>query len=88
MRCLFASPKLSRSPTSNLIKHKIEKECPEFLEAEEMGIQCPRRCSRFSSCKECSMLAQHITRKEQAENNMRVDMKRIVMKYPNIKIPL
>ena len=68
----------------NLVKKKPEWELPKFLEAEEMGIQCPRRCY----CRtDCSISVQHLTREEQAmlrlmEQNMWVDteQKKMVVK--------
>jgi hypothetical protein len=51
----------------NLLMNNVEKEHPEFLEAKEMGLQCPRRCNRCSNCSDCSMSAQHLTNKEQSE---------------------
>ena len=51
----------------NLIKNKPEEEKPDFLEVEEMGIQCPRRCQRCSNGSACIISNQHLTRKEQAE---------------------
>ena len=70
----------------NLVKKKPEWELPKFLEAEEMGIQCPRRCYCYNRT-DCSISVQHLNREEQAklrlmEQNMWVDteQKKMVVK--------
>ena len=54
-----------------------------------MGTQCPRCCNCCSNCNGFSISAQHLTRKEQAEQEMWVDAenKRMVVKYPIVKDP-
>jgi hypothetical protein len=89
----FPVPKFVKNKV-NLLRNKMEKEHPEFLESEEMRIQCPRRCNRCNNCSDCSVSAQQLTRKEQVklilmENNMWVnkEKKRTVVRYPIIKDP-
>ena len=67
---------------------------PEFLEAEELGTVAPKRCLRCSGCKDCSVLSQSTTKKEQEElrliqGKMTLDKTRNVMvcEYPVVKDP-
>ena len=65
-----------------------------FLECEEMSVSQPRRCGSCSTCKNCSVRSQEMTRREQEElalieNNIHVDVekKMVFFKYPLIKDP-
>ena len=78
----------------NLVKNIPKWDLPEFLEAEEMGIQYPRWCNWCSNCAHCSISSQNFTRKEQAklqlmEQNIWLDTesKRMVVKNPVVKDP-
>ena len=49
------------------INHIKRLRYPEFLEAEELTTETPRRCKRCIGCKRCSYQSQELSHKEQEE---------------------
>ena len=87
---LVKSMDVNKPVKMNLIMKKLEEDKSDFLEAEDMGIQCPQRCQQCSNCSNCSISAQHSTRKVQAElilleQHMDCKVKKMMVKYPIVK---
>jgi hypothetical protein len=62
---------------------------PEFIPAESMGTELPRRCPACRNCKECRFLMDSLSFKENTEYEiilsklrLNVDRKKWVARYP------
>ncbi len=58
---------------------------PEFILAEAMGTEVPRRCPACRNCKECQFCMDSLTFKENAE--YKVKLSKLYIMYSHQKIP-